>query len=270
MKYDHPDPRKPQHSTYKHVTIIYSANVQYTAKGDDTPSLDADGILCVKSIVGELLFYGRAVDNNILVVLSELEQQQAAATQATNDDIMQLLDYVATYPSDGITFRASYMVLASHSNAAFLNVTKYCFRYGSHIMLSEDVPVPTYNGPILIITQIIRNVMSSASEAELAGLFICVKEMAPHRKSLIEMGWPHPKSPIQCNNSTSLGVANETIIPRKTKSTDMQFHWLRCRDSQDQFRYFWDPGSLNLGNYRTKNHPPIYHLSQRKIIQVSL
>ena len=42
-------------------------------------------------------------------------------------------------------------------------------------MLSEDVPVPAHNGPFLTITQIIKNFMSSAAEAELAGLFAITK-----------------------------------------------------------------------------------------------
>ena len=90
-------------------------------------------------------------------------------------------------------------------------------------MLSEDVPVPRYNGPILTIAKIIKCVMSSAAEYELAGLYICAKEMVPLRQSLVKMGWPQPRSPIQCDNSTAIGVANEKIIPRKTKSMDIFF-----------------------------------------------
>ena len=67
------------------------------------------------------------------------------------------------------------MVLSAHSDAAYLNVTKTRIRAGAHIMLSEDVPVPTYNSPIITIAQIIRNVMFSAAEAKLVGLFICAK-----------------------------------------------------------------------------------------------
>ena len=77
------------------------------------------------------------------------------------------------------------------------------------------------------------------------------------------MGWPQPPTPIQCDNSTAVGVANETTIPRKTKSMDMNFHWLRRRESQRQFRCFWAAGKLNLTNYITKCHPPVYHLSHR-------
>ena len=58
----------------------------------------------VQAIVEALLYYARAVDNKLLVALSELGQQQASATEATNDAIDQLLDFVSTYPADGITY----------------------------------------------------------------------------------------------------------------------------------------------------------------------
>ena len=38
----------------------------------------------------------------IIKALSTIEAQQAAATEETADVIEQLLDYVATYPDDGI------------------------------------------------------------------------------------------------------------------------------------------------------------------------
>ena len=113
------------------------------------------------------------------------------------------------------------MILSAHSDAAYLNVSKARSRAGAHKMFSEDVLVPKYNRPVLTIAQIIKCVMSSTAESELAGLYICAKEMVPLRQSLVIMGWPHPRSPIQCNNSTKIGVANETIIPCKTKSMDM-------------------------------------------------
>ena len=155
---------------------------------------------------------------------------------------------MATYPADGITYRASNMVLPSHFNAVYLNVSKACSRASAHIMMSEDVPVPSYNRPVLFVAQIIKGVMSSAAEAELGGLYICAKEMVPLCQSLIEMGWPQPRSPIQCDISTAVCVTNQTIIPRKTKSMDVQFHWLRCRNSRGQFHYFWASDATNLDN----------------------
>ena len=163
VKFNHADPKKPQYSPYKHAPIIYGAKIQYAAEADDSAPLDKAGILRVQSIVCALLFYGRAIDNKLLVALSKLGQQQASATEATNDEITQLLDYVATYPSDGITYRSSGMVLSAHSYAAYLNVTKARSRAGAHIMLSENIPAPTYNGPVLTVAHIIKNVMSSAA-----------------------------------------------------------------------------------------------------------
>ena len=58
---------------------------------------------------------------------------------------------MATYPADGITYRASDIILSAHSDAAYLSVSKARSRAGAHIMLSEDVPVPSYNGPVLTV-----------------------------------------------------------------------------------------------------------------------
>lgn len=155
------------------------------------------------------------------------------------------------------------MILAAHSDAAYLNVSKARSRAGAHIMLSEDIPIPAFNGPVLTLAQIIKFVASSAAEAELAGLYVCAKEMVPLRNSLVEMGWPQPKSPIQTDNTTALGVANKTIITKKMKSMDMRLWWLRCRESQGQFRYYWGPGTTNHADYPTKAHPDVYHESMR-------
>ena len=102
------------------------------------------------------------------VTLSAIGTQQASATEDTARAIHQILNYVATYPNDGITFRASDMVLAAHSDAAYLNASKARSRAGAYIFLSEDEPIPKLNGPVLTIAQIIKLVMASAAEAKLA------------------------------------------------------------------------------------------------------
>eukprot|EP00804_Cyclotella_cryptica_P014938 CCRYP_000561-RA/>CCRYP_000561-RA protein AED:0.47 eAED:0.47 QI:0/-1/0/1/-1/0/1/0/59 len=47
------------------------------------------------------------------------------------------------------------------------------------------------------------------------------------------MGHPQPPTPIQTDNSTALGVVNNTIQPKRTKAMDMRFHWLRCCINQN-------------------------------------
>ena len=88
---------------------------------------------------------------------------------------------------------------------------------------------------MLTIAQIIKNVMASSTEAEMAALYITAENVIPLRNTLIEMGWPQPKSPIQTYNSTSVGLAKK-IVNKATKSVDMKLWWLRDRESQDRFR----------------------------------
>ena len=89
--------------------------------------------------------------------------------------------------------------------------------------------------------------------------------MVAMKNTLEEMRWPKPKSPIQTDKSGAEGVVNNTVVPRKLKTMDRHLHWLRYREAQFQFRYYWASESLNWGDYNTKHHPPLYHES--KIIQ---
>ncbi len=193
------------------------------------------------------------------MALSVIAAQQATATLATEQAVHLLLDYVATYPNNGIVYCASDMILCAHSNAGFLNETNSDSQARAHIFLSENDPFPRFNGAVLSIAQIITFVMASAAESKLAALFITAGEMIPHRQTLINTGWPQPKNPIQTDNSTAAGVTNNTIVPCWSKMMDMQFWWLRCQESQDQFCYYWDVGSKNWADYNTKHHPDSYH-----------
>jgi hypothetical protein len=124
------------------------------------------------------------------MTISAIGAYQASATENTLHEINKLLDYCATYLSDGITYRASNMVLAAHLDASFLSESKSRSRAGGHIFLSEDDPLPRNNGPLLSISRVMKHVCPSAAEAETGALFIVAQEMVPLRNMLTEMGWP--------------------------------------------------------------------------------
>jgi hypothetical protein len=44
---------------------------------------------------------------------------------------------------------------------------------------------------------------------------------------------------------------------------DMRFHWLRDREAQRQFRFFWRPGPTNRADYWTKHHCAAHHIEKR-------
>ena len=76
-----------------------------------------------------------------------------------------LLDYIETKEDAVLTFNASDMKLAAHSDASYLSETKACSRAGGHFFLSKDSTIPQNNGAVLKIAHIIKHVMSSATEA---------------------------------------------------------------------------------------------------------
>jgi hypothetical protein len=263
IKFKHPRPRKQRLSYYICLPISYGSKTQLTPESDASELLNDSCKHRIQEIVGSFLYYTRAVGNKLLVALSTIAARQVKATVATEQAFHLLLDYVATYPNDGIIYCASDMILFAHADAGFLNESQTRSHAGAHIFLSVNDPYPRFNGAVLSIAQIIKFVMASAAESELAALFITAREMIPHCQTLIDMGWPQPKSPIQTDNSTAAGVVNNTIVPCRSKMMDMRFWWLRCQASQDQFQYYWDAGSKNWADYNTKHHPDTYHESHR-------
>ena len=57
---------------------------------------------------------------------------------------------------------------------------------------------------------------------------------------LTEMGHKQPTTPLQTDNATGEVVCNDKIQPKRTKTMDMRFHWLRDRQCQEQFRIIGD------------------------------
>jgi hypothetical protein len=122
---------------------------------------------------------------------------------------------------------------------------------------TEEIPIN--NGAVLNILQIIKAVMSSATEAELGTLFIITKTAVSIGRTLEEMGHSQSRTPIQTNNSTTHALLTNKILSKALKAMDMQFHWLHCRSAQDQYRYHWRPGTQKLVDYWTKHHPAKHH-----------
>ena len=150
LKYGHSSPSNPQLSRHKQQEINYGSKNQFSPTADNIPPVGNAIILQVQGIVGAFLYYGHTVNNKLPVALS------AAATEDTKASVHMLLDYVATFPNNSITYRAREMILAAKSDAGYLNKFKARSRAGAHIFLSEDEPVTRLNGTVLTMAQIIK------------------------------------------------------------------------------------------------------------------
>ena len=63
--------------------------------------------------------------------------------------------------------------------------------------------------------KIIKHVMTSASEAEVAALFYNCKAAQPLRIALKEMGHSQLKTPVTTYNNTAEGLSNKTMLDCK-------------------------------------------------------
>ena len=261
-KFNHPTPTKPHHAPHKHVPIAYGQRVQVPIVNEGTP-LDEKGVKRVQNIVGTLLYYSRAVDPTLAPALSAIAAKQATATTTTMDACRQLLDYCATHPAAVLRYKASDMQLAIHADASYLSEHKARSRAAGHFYMANENDAAFNNGPVLTISTIIRHVMASAAEAELAAIFYSAQEAIPIRHMLKELGHEQKRTPITTDNVTAQGLIKGAMVPRKSKAMDMRFHWLRCRNAQDQFEFRWEKGDQNRADYFSKHHPPIVHTQKR-------
>ena len=80
-----------------------------------------------------------------------------------------------------------------------------------------------FNGPVLILAKIIKNVMASAAEAEVAALYPNAQEALTIRQCLIELGHAQLPTPLKPDNVTACGILTGTIKQKRSKAIDMRF-----------------------------------------------
>jgi hypothetical protein len=105
---------------------------------------------------------------------------------------------------------------------------------GGIAYLGNDDPTEINGGPIMVFSSIIQNVMASIGEAEYAAAFHTGQMASGLRKTLLDLGYPQPPTYILVDNAVASGIASNTIEPKRTKSIDMQYYWLRDRRVQLQ------------------------------------
>jgi Reverse transcriptase (RNA-dependent DNA polymerase) len=269
QRFTHPPHQKPEHSPHPWTQPDYGAKIQYTTPEDTSDPLDQHGIKRLQEIVGTFLFYGRAVDNTMLVALGTVAAAQTHGTETTMDTVVQLLNYAATHPDAAIRFYGSDMILYVHSDASYLSEPNARSRVGGYFYLGNKTEPPEKakpNGPIHVESRIMKHVMAAASEAEVGALFHNGQEAAHIRNILREIGREQlAPTRITTDNSTADGFANKRIKIKRSKAMDMRFFWIQDRVQQGHFSVHWLRGEHNHGDYFTKHHPTSHHIKMRPI-----
>ena len=270
QRFRHPFPKKPQHNPFHFTQPEYGAKVQYEPDADESEKLDETGKKRIQEVLGTLLYYARAVDPTLLVTVSSLARQQKAPTVKTMAAINHLLDYCATHPNAITRYHASDMILHVESDASYLSETDAKSRAAGFHYLSIDpkgknIPYPPINGPVLVTSKVIKETVASAAEAEFAALFHNGQDAYPLRVALEEMKHPQPPTPMQTDNSTASGLANDTIKQKRSKAMNMRWFWIRDKIHANIYNVYWNSGKTNRADYFSKQHPTKHHIEMRPV-----
>jgi hypothetical protein len=132
------------------------------------------------------------------------------------------------------------MILSVHTDTLYLSKSGGKSRAAGHFHLSNCNDKDFNNGAILTLSTIIKHVVLSASEVELAALYYSCKLAAPLQTTLEELGHFQPTpTPITTDNITAQGLTMGTMTPKASKLMDQWFYWLKCWHVQCQFQYLW-------------------------------
>jgi hypothetical protein len=203
----------------------------------------------------------------MLVALGSLASAQSKGTEDTLEAAIQLLNYAATLPGATIRFHSSDMILHIHTDASYLSEPEAKSRVAGFFFLSTaptPQPVPI-NGPVHIVSQILRTVVASAAEAEVAATFVSGQDGSHIRNILHFLGHQQPPTLIQTNNSVAKGIIDNTVKQKRSKAIDMRYYWIRDRVTQNEFTIHWKPGIVNLADYHSKHFSPTHHQYHRPI-----
>jgi hypothetical protein len=168
----------------------------------------------------------------MLTAIGSIAMQQASAMQATMQATTQLLNCCATHPEATVRYIASDMVLHVESDASYITALKaQSCAAGYHFLSSRpqdptkppgpNDPPPPSNGAINVLCSIMREIVASAAEAELAALFHNGKEANPIRITLQELGHEQPPTLIQMVASSGRLIDGTAVV--------LTVNFVRCR-----------------------------------------
>lgn len=248
------------HSPGIYTPPSFGKESQNVALPDTSRPLSDSERTNLQAIIGVFLYYCLAVDVTGLPAVTALASAQSCATTLTQAAALRLLAYFRNYPDNSLVLKACKMRLHMQSDASYQTRSFSRSVGGGIAYLSNDDPTEV-NGAIQVFSSIIPAVMASVGEAEYVALFMTGQMGAGLRQILHDLGYPQPPTYILVDNQVAHGIATNTIQPKRTKSIDMKYHWIRDRVAMAQFTVIWRKGVHNLADFFTKPLPVHAHRS---------
>ena len=153
------------------------------------------------------------------------------------------------------------MLLCAHFDASCLSRPNSGSVTGGYHYLGNRQNPTVFNHPILTFSTLIPVIVASATEAEYAAVYANCVLACDVRRTLANMGYPQPPTPILTDNECAVGLANGSLKIKMAKGTNMRLHWVKDRVKRNQFTVSHIPGSTNIADVFTKPLPNQSHHS---------
>ena len=107
---------------------------------------------------------------------------------------------------------------------------------GVVLFLSDKNAAPEVIGNITeVVSKKTPNEVASIAEGEYCTQFIAGRIAIHHRNILETIGYPQLPTEFFCDNTTAIGIANDSVKPKKSKAFDKSYHWFRGQVRQGIF-----------------------------------
>ena len=250
-----------------YIPPSYGSRSPQISPVDSSPAASPAQKLDIQRTCGSLLFYARALDGTFLTAVGALSAQQSSPTLSSVAANERLLGYAAAHPSHTVIIHPSTMILHAAVDGSYLSrknsgsVAGGCFFLGPIPSASSTEPSPPYipNAPLHKFSTRVPVVVASAAEVEYAAVFGGMQVCCELRTTLASLGYHQPPTPVFVDNLCAIGLATSTVRPKKSKSIDMRFDWIRDRVKQKVFTVAKIDGTSNLADFFTKILPVARH-----------
>jgi hypothetical protein len=131
-----------------------------------------------------------------------------------------MLNYCNTHPETKIRYHASDMILHIHSDASYISESEAKSRAGGFFYMGKATKHDQNltHEAMLIVSKVLKHIMSSAAEAEIGAVFINKKEGAFLRATLEELWHKQPPTSMETDNNIATGYSYGTIKQKRKKA----------------------------------------------------
>ena len=144
---------------------------------------------------GSLLYFPRCIDSTILATLDSTGTNIADRIERVAAMAAYLLNFCANNCNPKVRYYASDIQLCVHTDASYLSKSKVCSHTAAFFYLStdDDALLPTDhklklparpNGAVHVMSTVMRQVLSSSTEAEVDATFYGCQDAVPLRNTL--------------------------------------------------------------------------------------